>query len=367
MTQNTASGERKVFVCLRIGGWRSCAAYGLPGLDPVVMVNTKHGSAKAKTDVLLKRRKVGNLKWEVACFGDKAFSRGEFKADDNDYVFLASFHLILAGNDLAEDPGFMTKGGGFLSAVDVFAAVMSYWKTCIIIDLGSLLVVQCMDKDINWILTVPPFWSVKAKAIFRLAATKAGLCTDGEQDQQCIIVSELEAASLVVRQQLMFVDSALFQGKRVAVVDFDGWTTDMVVHEVKDDGLRVQDVTPAAGISAGGNLVNEEFVKFLEELVGAKKVKEFKEGDPYEFNDLVWDHFEQRKLEMYENSRVRFPRGLIPRGATLNGLVHEYHSRRSVPCEGLSKWTCIIFFVFHAPKFVISDTCIACRPLSSRK
>eukprot|EP00457_Paulinella_chromatophora_P003565 gb/GEZN01003573.1/.p1 GENE.gb/GEZN01003573.1/~~gb/GEZN01003573.1/.p1 ORF type:complete len:607 (+),score=68.60 gb/GEZN01003573.1/:98-1918(+) len=344
-------GNQKVLVCLDIGTSGTGVAYNLPGTLEAVMFGNKNETAKSKSDVLLKRRwakaelitpqrssssTVGDyLKWEVACFGDEAFNQGEDKRDDNDYVFIPSFKMLLYGNDLKNDPGIQAKKDVFVSAVDIFAAVMKFWKTRALHNLGSQTTVRYTDKDIQWIITVPAIWSGKAKAILRQAACKAGLCTDDDQEQQLIFSFEPEAASLSVRDaELKLVNSTLFKGKRIAVVDFGGGTTDMVVHEVKGDGLSLRDVTPADGIYGGGTLVNQEFVKFLKDLVGKDALEAFKKKETEEFNELVWNEFEQRKLENYDKSRIRFPSGLIPRGSTLPTLIEKY--LKHFPREGLS-------------------------------
>ena len=125
-----------------------------------------------------------------------------------------------------------------------------------------------LDRDIQWVLTVPAIWNEFGKAFMRKAAFKAGMI-ETEQSHDLILVLEPEGASLAVH-----VGAAQFGllgvASRFMVLDCGGGTVDITVHEGEkvEPSLSMKAIAPPTGGNWGGDYVNVKFQEFLKELLG---------------------------------------------------------------------------------------------------
>jgi hypothetical protein len=140
----------------------------------------------------------------------------------------------------------------------------------------------CYDHaDTQWVLTVPAIWNDFAKAIMRHAAVNAGLIQDVTSSNLTIVL-EPEAAALAVHLGQTAL-RLLTQGKLFMTLDCGGGTIDITVHEVvqTEPHLQLKAVVVPAGGPWGGNYVNQEFEKFLRELLGEDLFQDYVNGaDP---------------------------------------------------------------------------------------
>ncbi|KAK3100458.1 hypothetical protein FSP39_020422 [Pinctada imbricata] len=221
-------------------------------------------------------------------------------------------------------------------AVDVFAAVIRYFKET----LQKKLELQGKAfgfnyDDVYWVITVPAIWNLKAKQFMRIAATKAGL-----KDNQLSLALEPEAASLYCRrvpvQVVTMSDGAkqiasLIKGSRYLVLDLGGGTVDITAHEVSEDG-GLRELHQACGGNWGGNRVNDQFVKFLEELFGNEVITKMRHESPQDWLDLILE-FETKKCSYVpgdsERIMIRIPVSFI--GEHYINKVSLSHSGREGP------------------------------------
>lgn len=204
------------------------------------------------------------------------------------------------------------KVGKTMKAVDVFAAVIKFFKESILNRLldghgGKAF----SDKDIHWVLTVPAIWDLKAKQFMRDAAELADITSD-----QLILALEPEAASIHCRRQPIGITqdggkkeiAAMKKGDKYVVFDQGGGTTDITVHEVMGPDT-VKEIHQACGGHWGGITVNGEFYKFLVRLFGGDVINAVKENHPVEYFELM-HNFEHAKTSFKNDSdkvTIRMP------------------------------------------------------------
>ncbi|XP_056000850.1 heat shock 70 kDa protein 12B-like [Ostrea edulis] len=162
---------------------------------------------------------------------------------------------------------------------------------------------QFNEDDIHYILTIPAIWSDLAKQIMRESACLARI-----KSHNLELAYEPEVAALHCRnipsENLCGSTKSLtemFQpGKKFAVLDLGGGTTDMTVQQNTLDG-KLKLVHKASGGPWGGNRVNEEFHNFIREVIGRKIFENFVKENITDFLFLN-GQFETKKRQIDQKS-----------------------------------------------------------------
>ncbi|CAG2193276.1 unnamed protein product [Mytilus edulis] len=273
-------------------------------------------SHKAPTSVLFRPNKTFHS------FGFEAEKYYHENSDNNDFkewYFFKHFKMKLYTNkdELTQDTIIedSREAGNRMKAVDVFAAVIKYFKDNLLKDFTDRNDDKCYftNNDIHWVITVPAIWDLKAKQFMKDAAEKAGI-----SGEQLTLALEPEAASLYCRKVPVSVETTKDGGKAIAamqngsqyiVFDQGGGTTDITVHEVTGpDTLR--EIHQACGGHYGGTTVNAEFFKFLTTLLSGPVIKEIRDKHPSEYFDFMTT-FEHKKTSFSVDEKsmvtVRIP------------------------------------------------------------
>ena len=94
---------------------------------------------------------------------------------------------------------------------------------------------------------------------------------------------------------------------------FLGGTADITVHQRQDDDT-LEEVVPASGGPWGGIAIDEAYLKFLEMLFSKAVIEKFKDGDLYDYTELI-QQFEvkKRSITSEHNTEVviTMPMGLL--------------------------------------------------------
>ncbi|XP_061164137.1 heat shock 70 kDa protein 12A-like [Saccostrea echinata] len=179
-----------------------------------------------------------------------------------------------------------------LPAVDVFAAVMRFFRESLQKRLDTKSTEDFSYDDVYWVVTVPAIWDLRAKQFMRKAAEKAGL-----KDSQLSLALEPEAASMYCRKVPVEISTqrdgakqiaSLPTGSKYLVLDLGGGTIDITAHEVTSDG-GLKELHQASGGYYGGTCVNEEIMKFFIRLFGGPVIMRLKEENPGDYLDLMND------------------------------------------------------------------------------
>ncbi|VDI40444.1 Hypothetical predicted protein [Mytilus galloprovincialis] len=213
--------------------------------------------------------------------------------------FFNDFKMLLyeKKNDLNKDIDITDITGKKMKAIQVFSAAIRYLKEHLLDALQKSLVrdSNISNTDIHWVLTVPAIWEIKAKQFMRDAAEMAGILTD-----QLSLALEPEAASLYCRKVPMSIKESelktltlLGSGISYVVLDMGGGTFDVTGHQIEDDNF-LKEIFPPNGGSWGGNNVNYEFEKYLQELFTVEVVNKVKRDDPVAYFDTM-KQFERKK------------------------------------------------------------------------
>ncbi|XP_062614580.1 heat shock 70 kDa protein 12A-like [Saccostrea cucullata] len=200
--------------------------------------------------------------------------------------FKMSLYAIRSSHDevLVED-----VDGKTLPALLVFSESIRYLKDSLILECKN----QNTDiqlNDIRWVLTVPAIWSDPAKTFMRTAAEKAGISSE-----KLTIALEPEAAAIFVKYlpvdrkvdgELGETFKTFSKGSKYIVVDAGGGTIDITAHEVLENG-KVKEILKASGGDWGGTKVDENYIDFVENIVGEnvmRKIKREKRSLLYEIS-----------------------------------------------------------------------------------
>eukprot|EP00457_Paulinella_chromatophora_P004677 gb/GEZN01004689.1/.p1 GENE.gb/GEZN01004689.1/~~gb/GEZN01004689.1/.p1 ORF type:complete len:576 (+),score=65.99 gb/GEZN01004689.1/:135-1862(+) len=302
---NSKFVNSKFLICFDIGTSGTNISFGMPGSSDAMLMLGDGEGAKLPSNALLKRSASGE--WEVYSFGYEAFNEHVRHSTDRAFMYIPTFKMVLYGNQLGANPKIKDKNGNIISAIELFTLVMKYLKAKALVKLKEVTSVQYSPEEITWLVTVPAIWSEGAKGLLRKAARAAALW-DRDPDQIQFVL-EPEAASLHVKYTEKKFTGSKLNDKIIALVDFGGGTTDMVVHKVTEKKLI--DVSPASGTDAGGTLVNKAFIKFLQELVGVEAMARLESEDPVDYYDLIWETFEMMKIRNAPTKLIRLPQSLV--------------------------------------------------------
>lgn len=83
---------------------------------------------------------------------------------------ILTIHLII--QDLSETTTLMDMTDKELPAVDVFAAVIRYFRESLQKRLNTRSMIDFNYDDVYWVITVPAIWDLRAKQFMRKAAEK---------------------------------------------------------------------------------------------------------------------------------------------------------------------------------------------------
>ena len=99
-------------------------------------------------------------------------------------------------------------------------------------------------EDIKWIITVPAIWNEYGKQYMRNYARKAGL-------NSVVIALEPEAASLTTFKSDNVEDHFKKKGKVFMLIDAGGYTLDITINEIIDEGKNLRQLSPPSGGAYG--------------------------------------------------------------------------------------------------------------------
>ncbi|WAR26719.1 HS12A-like protein [Mya arenaria] len=93
------------------------------------------------------------------------------------------------------------------------------------------------------------------------------------------------------------------QGHNVILTHITGGTVDIAVQEVADNG-SMKNIYKASGGDWGGTKVNEAYVKFLENMLGADSIEAFKQSNMEDYIYMIRDfEMKKRDLDPLKNDR----------------------------------------------------------------
>jgi molecular chaperone DnaK (HSP70) len=116
---------------------------------------------------------------------------------------------------------------------------------------------------IDWVITTPAVWSMKAKDDTLRCAEKAGMGTG----RSITLVSEPEAAAAYAFS--VIEPMTLKAGNNIVVCDAGGGTVDLITYRILDLApLEVEESAVSCGGKCGGVFVNRIFEKMIDDRIG---------------------------------------------------------------------------------------------------
>ncbi|XP_011409828.1 PREDICTED: heat shock 70 kDa protein 12A-like [Amphimedon queenslandica] len=185
--------------------------------------------------------------------------------------------------------------------IEVIAYILCYMKDefikCITMA-GAALTAQ----DFDWVITVPAIWQNKGKQMMREAGYLAGLCGSGRilylscackaevqpspseiNISKLSLVPEPEAAALYCQAMnsshvAKYCDKPseeLCAPEQYIVLDIGGGTVDITAQERNKETGEIAVILAPQGNDCGGMVVNKEFGRILQKLLGENETNEF--------------------------------------------------------------------------------------------
>eukprot|EP01083_Nonionella_stella_P014674 41200_1 len=216
-----------------------------------------------------------------------------------------------------------TNGTAFESQ-RVFVSVFQFMKEQVWYYLKKLKLHHTVKsiQDIQWIITVPAIMDDVAKNKMREWAFEAGLA-DEMIPNHIKIVYEPDCASLSIQHKIMEIQNSkdtthqplllvndtrsirdvmhLFQkGSRYILIDAGGGTIDVSCHESMDD-MKIKEVACPSGGNWGSCIIDDEFMKLLDNIFTAEWMKQFAAKDSHSYYQLL-NNFRASKHSFYHQS-----------------------------------------------------------------
>ncbi|KAL3878432.1 hypothetical protein ACJMK2_030782 [Sinanodonta woodiana] len=311
---NTQHIEKLLVVAIDFGTSYSGYAFSFKAeyiTDPMRIYAKRwpDGYTKTPTVLLLDQNQ------EYVAFGSDAETKYAELAHNNDhyeYYYFRHFKMALhAKEDLTLNEEIEDKQGRHVLASIVFMHSIRALKGMIETDLKKSTTI-IKEDEIYWILTVPAIWNDAAKQFMREAAVKAGI-----KHRNLRLALEPEAASIYCKEKIVEREetgpnpelTALKTGSKFMVVDMGGGTVDVTVREVAE-GRKLKEIHIATGGPWGGMKVNENFMNFMEELLGHDVWYKFCADRTLDMLEMEAD-FERKKrgigLDSKDKVRIRLP------------------------------------------------------------
>ncbi|CAG2244503.1 unnamed protein product [Mytilus edulis] len=184
-----------------------------------------------------------------------------------------------------------------MKAMFVFAAVLRHFKE-LLLNRRANETSSIDEGDIDWVITVPAIWDLKARTFMRDAAKEAGIPIN-----QLKLALEPEVASIHCRRVPVSVQTLndgkktiakMTIGSKYIVLDQGGGTTDIAVHEITGENT-LKEIHYACGGHWGGITVNEAFYRFLIDVFGENVVDKIKQEKPSAYFKLLHNFEETKK------------------------------------------------------------------------
>ncbi len=256
------------------------------------------------------------------------------------YSYFNEFKLQLrnAADKQEGNPLISASSGASFRLLDVIADYLRLLKGCALSEIRAATSNNIVDNEILWCLSIPAIWTDSEKHMMRVAARRAGLIREDE-DERLLLVLEPEAAAVHCQER----EKAQLQiGTRFMVIDSGGGTVDITAYEVSEEGLK--ELIEGGGGAHGSVFIDKEFLKFLKERLTPEAIELFHDQDPIDFVDLLttWERmkcsYDHRREEdvVYFNIQSKlwkmlnktFPHVLKDLGDTQGGEDEVIHLSR---------------------------------------
>jgi hypothetical protein len=180
--------------------------------------------------------------------------------------------------------------------IDLVSDYLKFIKDKALEEVGTRTIRNIKDRII-WCLTVPAFWTDEQKNKMRMAAIKAGVISNSDDDHHnLMLVDEPEAAAVYCHQKQSI---RLEENDCYMIVNCGCINIDIITHTVnkKNDLLLlnpIQRVTMNGG-AYGSTYVDKKFMTFLSEKITPEALDDFHKKHPVEFLH-IYDRWERIKI-----------------------------------------------------------------------
>ena len=162
--------------------------------------------------------------------------------------------------------------------------------------------------EIQWIISVPPMWSDKAKSKMKQWAIRAGL-VKRNLPNQCHIVYESDCAVLGMLSSAHIWDNIQFkEDEKFILIDAGGGTVDFSCQKLLDKfedvtDYKTEEILPASGGPWGSCYIDAQFEKLLNQIFTSQWMIDFKQKNPHVYVELLRNFQEAKKLFYFKEEK----------------------------------------------------------------
>ncbi|XP_053384646.1 heat shock 70 kDa protein 12B-like [Mercenaria mercenaria] len=243
-------------------------------------------SLKTPTCVLLKPNK------EFHSFGFEAENKYADLAEDDEHhgwLLFRRFKMKLHNTDgLSRHTTIEDINGTSMPAMKIFSMSLRFLREHFLDALGKQTC-GVLEKDVQYVITLPAIWNDSAKQFMREAAIQSGM-----ESSRIKLALEPEAASIWCQQVTTQAKQVLTgTGSKYMVIDLGGGTADISVHEKLCNG-QLKELHKASGGPWGGSYVDKNYIKCVTDIFGTESIEKFKLEQMADFFDIQRE-FETKK------------------------------------------------------------------------
>ncbi|EGG22804.1 hypothetical protein DFA_04934 [Cavenderia fasciculata] len=350
-----------VVISLDFGTSRSGYAYSFPSEKPDIYAHDSWpggggGGSNTKTLTV------------VSLYEDGKLSKFGYDArEDYDNAIFSNYKMVLFSSASREKT--MVKADNCdqtASVQSLITETLKYLKQISLDKVRLGYTNKIEPSDVLWVITVPAIWDDAAKQIMRQCALDAGLCTKDDDKGSILFAYEPESGAL----DCIFEKTnsySIREGETLLVFDLGGGTADFTGYK-QLAGDKISSIVTRFGGDYGSNECNENFKKFLLQLLGDEFPKDMIEGNDFM---QVMDKFESVKTSMNASSYINDsnPRSILfnPRtfGMTFDWLlerIEKYNTANASKIEYRRSGSLVIpmetFMTFLQPLFKNIVDCV---------
>lgn len=163
-------------------------------------------------------------------------------------------------------------------------------------------------KEIKWVITIPPLYDDRSKALMKKIACKTLLNQNSckNVNDQIQLALEPEAASLAIIYDKK-IGHFFSKGINFLLVDAGGFTVDFSLNKIIDKEYNLKQLKIPKSFVFGSNLINEKIVEIIE-LIFKKDKIDFIRNNYYSQWTSVLDEIEEIKkiIDQIEGDNIKF-------------------------------------------------------------
>ncbi|KAL0482270.1 HSP70 [Acrasis kona] len=243
----------------------------------------------------------GNTRVAIGHNARETINDQEEDSSNNNYHFIEHFKM-----NFMKDPNstIHVNGKGF-SVKKVMKDYLEEIKT-VALEFIKKSETSLRKEMIRWVFTVPAQYDDRLKHELKLIAKEAGIIEKINSEEQCMIVTEPEAAAVYCIEE-MKKDREIKKGDSIIIMDAGGGTVDFTTHIINDQML-LREVTQQTGGSHGSTNLDRKFEELLVNKLGQDLIDDLKSNMSSFYNvKVAWESYKPKIRSLNKTYSILVP------------------------------------------------------------